>query len=84
MIWTAIPGHKRLTSRGQPETQRWAMTVDSKGYFGTGYDRVNRLNDFWGNMTLLQYLDTESRLPRNGALRCGSFRCQRKGLYRLW
>ena len=23
MIWTAIPGHKRLTSRGQPETQRW-------------------------------------------------------------
>lgn len=23
------------------------MTVDSKGYFGTGYDRVNRLNDFW-------------------------------------
>ena len=23
------------------------MTVDSKGYFGTGYDGANKLNDFW-------------------------------------
>ena len=41
-IWTqkaAFPGTSRHLAV--------AMAVDGKGYFGTGYDGTDRLNDFW-------------------------------------